>query len=105
VGDPFKKYCHVIATLPHKSLRLVADLVESPLPAEQYETLKSRLLASHQLTRYQRAERLFAMPAFGARKPLDLMAAMLEVCPRGEDGPFCLPFSPAPPQGAADSAV
>jgi hypothetical protein len=85
VGDSFQKYCHVVAMLPHESLRLVADLVESPAAAEQYETLKNRLLASHQLTRYQRAERLFAMPDLGGHRPSDLMAAMLEVCPRGEE--------------------
>jgi hypothetical protein len=81
VGDSFQKYCHVVAMLPHESLRLVPDLVESPAAAEQYETLKNRLLASHQLTRYQRAERLFAMPEQGSSKLSDLMVAMLEVCP------------------------
>jgi hypothetical protein len=85
VGDSFQKYCHVVAMLPHESLRLVADLVESPPPAEQYETLKNRLRASHQLTRYQRAKWLFAMPELGSRRPSDLMAAMLEVCPRGKE--------------------
>jgi hypothetical protein len=85
VGDSLQKYCHMVAMLPHESLRLVADLVESPPPAEQYETLKNRLLASHQLTRYQRAERLFAMPELGSRRPSDLMVAMLEVCPHSEE--------------------
>jgi hypothetical protein len=35
VGDSFQNYCHVVAVLPHESLRLVADLVESPPPTEQ----------------------------------------------------------------------
>jgi hypothetical protein len=81
----FTRYCHVVAVLPHESLRLVADLVETLPEQEPYQTLKDRLLASHQLTRYQRAERLFAMPALGSRKPSEMMAAMLEVCPRGEE--------------------
>jgi hypothetical protein len=34
VGDSFQKYCHVVAMLPHQSLGLVADLVESPAAAE-----------------------------------------------------------------------
>jgi hypothetical protein len=85
VSDSFTRYCHVVAVLPHESLRLVADLVETPPEQEPYQTLKDRLLASHQLTRYQRAERLFAMPALGSRKPSEMMAAMLEVCPRGEE--------------------
>jgi hypothetical protein len=85
VVDSFQRYCLVVSVLPHESLRLVADIVEAPPATEQYQTLKDRLLASHQLTGYQRAEKLFAMPALGARKPSDLMAAMLEVCPRGEE--------------------
>jgi hypothetical protein len=85
--------------LPYKSLRLVADLVELAPAEEQYTTLKSRLLASYQLTRYQRAERLFAMPALGARKPSDLMVAMLEVFPRGKEKTdlfACLFLQPLP---------
>jgi hypothetical protein len=43
------------------------------------------LVASHQLSDFQKAERLFQMPALGGRKPTELMAAMLETCPRGEE--------------------
>jgi hypothetical protein len=85
VTGQFQKYCLVVAALPHESLRVVADVVEAPPAAEPYDVLKGRLLASHQLTSFQRAEKLFAMPALGARKPSDLMAAMLEICPRGEE--------------------
>jgi hypothetical protein len=42
-------------------------------------------MASHLLSGYKRAEKLFNMPPLGSRKPSDLMAAMLEVCPRGEE--------------------
>jgi hypothetical protein len=85
VEDEFHRYCLVVSVLPHESLRLVADIVETPPATQQYTAIKERLLASHQLTGYQRAEKLFAMPALGARKPSDLMAAMLEICPRGEE--------------------
>jgi hypothetical protein len=85
VEDEFQRYCLVVSVLPHESLRLVADIVETPPPTHQYTAIKERLLASHQLTGYQRAEKLFAMPDLGARKPSDLMAAMLEICPRGEE--------------------
>jgi hypothetical protein len=37
------------------------------------------------VTGYQRAEKLFAMPSLEARKPSKLMAAILEICPRGEE--------------------
>jgi hypothetical protein len=52
---------------------------------EVYEALKQRLLSSHQMTWYQRTERLLAMPTLGTRKPSELMAEMLEICPRGEE--------------------
>jgi hypothetical protein len=59
--------------------------VESPPAATAYDYIKNRLIASHQLTDFQKAEKLFQMPALGSMKPLDLMAAMLETCPRGEE--------------------
>jgi hypothetical protein len=85
VTGQFDRYCHVVAALPHESLRMVADLVETPPAATAYDDIKNRLVASHQLTDFQKAEKLFQMPALGSRKPSDLMAAMLETCPRGEE--------------------
>jgi hypothetical protein len=70
---------------PHESLRQVADIVEAPPAETPYVAIKQRLMAAHQLTSFQRAEKLFAMPALGSRKPSELMAAMLEICPRGEE--------------------
>jgi hypothetical protein len=71
--------------MPHESLWIVVDIVEVPPPADQYHIIQARLMASHQMTSYQRAEKLFAIPALSARKPSDLMAAMLEICPRDEE--------------------
>ncbi len=81
----FDRYCHVVAALPHESIRLVADIVEGEPSETPYDDIKQRLVASHQLSDFQKAERLFQMPALGARKPSELMAAMLETCPRGEE--------------------
>ncbi len=80
----FDRYCHVVAALPHESIRLVADIVESEPSETPYDDIKHRLVASHQLSDFQKAKRLFQMPALGGRKPSELMAAMLETCPRGE---------------------
>jgi hypothetical protein len=91
VTGQFDRYCHLVAALPHKSLRMVADLVEQPPAATAYDDIKNRLVASHQLTDFQKAEKLFQMPALGSRKPSDLMAAMLETCPRGEEKSNLLP--------------
>jgi hypothetical protein len=85
VTDQFQKYCHVVGSLPHESLRQVADIVEAPPAETPYVAIKQRLMAAHQMTSFQRAEKLFAMPALGNRKLSELMAAMLEICPRGEE--------------------
>ena len=84
ITDEHTRYCFVVGALQHESLRLVADIVESPPPLQPYTVLKDRLMASHVLSGYRRAEQLFNMPPLGSRKPSALMAAMLEVCPRGE---------------------
>jgi hypothetical protein len=81
----FDRYCHVVAALPHESLRLVANIVEGEPSETPYDDIKQRLVASHQLSDFQKAERLFQMPALGGRKPSELTAAMLETCPRGEE--------------------
>ncbi len=42
-------------------------------------------MASHQLSDFKKTERLFQMPALSSRKPSELMAAMLETSPMGEE--------------------
>jgi hypothetical protein len=80
VMEQREKFCLVVQSLPRDSMRLVANLVES-LPAElMYNTLKDRLLASHQLTDIQKVELLVDVPALGDRKPTQLLAAMIEAC-------------------------
>ncbi len=71
-------------------LEMVRSLVDihkkveaDPLPANPYTELRRRLLAAHQLTDIQRVEQLFNLPPLGAQKPLELLAEMLRLCPRG----------------------
>jgi hypothetical protein len=71
--------------LPLYPTSLVADIVESEPSETPYDDIKQRLVASHQLSDFQKAERLFQMPALGRRKPLELLAVMLETCPRCEE--------------------
>ncbi len=85
VSEQFDRYCHVVVALPHESLRLVADLVEAPPTESPYDDIKQRLVASHQLSDFQKAEKLFLMQPLGGGKPSEMMAAMLEYCPRGEE--------------------
>jgi hypothetical protein len=83
--NEFARYCLVVGALPHDSLRRVADIVETPPVDNPYTVIKQRLLGAHQMTDYQRAERLYLSPPIGDRKPSEMMAAMLEMCPRGEE--------------------
>ncbi len=53
--------------------------------AAHVNALKDRLLASHQLTDIQKVELLVDMPALGDGKPTQLLAAMIEACPRGQE--------------------
>jgi uncharacterized membrane protein YgcG len=47
--------------------------------------LKQSLLDSHQLSDYQRIAALNRMEPLGGRKPSELLASMLELCPRGHE--------------------
>jgi hypothetical protein len=63
-------------------VRLVPDLAEN-LPADTaYTTLKNRLMDSPFLTNFQKIERLHLLDNLGARKPSELLAQRLELCPR-----------------------
>jgi hypothetical protein len=85
VADEFTRYCLVVGALPHDSLRCVADIVESPPQENPYTIIKQWLLGAHLMTDYQRVEKLYLSPAIGDKKPSEIMAAMLEMCTRGEE--------------------
>jgi hypothetical protein len=83
------KFDVVVGLLPRASLRQVLDVVENPHATTPYTALKSRLMSAHELTKFQRIDALFKVEPLGARKPSDLLAQMLELCPRGEEkSPF-----------------
>jgi hypothetical protein len=85
VAGERQKFCCMADALPYEQLRLVADLVAS-LPEQQpYTVLKERLLLARSMTATQRAEKLFSMPPLGGRLPSDLLTAMFEYCPPGEE--------------------
>jgi|APCry1669189000_1035189.scaffolds.fasta_scaffold93070_1 hypothetical protein len=85
IFDEWVRYDHVVSALSRDSLRLVLDLVTSPPEDDPYTCIKERLQSSHQLTDYQRIEQLLAMDALGSRRPSELLAHMLELCPAGEE--------------------
>jgi hypothetical protein len=86
VTEQREKFCLVVQSLRRDAMHLVADLVESLPQQLMYKALKEWLLHSHQLTDFQKVELLVEMPALGDRKPTQLLAAMVEACPRGQEG-------------------
>jgi hypothetical protein len=83
--DSFDKYCHLVAVLPPDTVRLVMDIIEVTPAQQPYEILKERLLSHFKMSEYERLDKLFTMLELGGRKPSAMLAAMLEVCPRGEE--------------------
>jgi hypothetical protein len=89
VEDQITRYCSVVACLPHDVLRQVADLLDISTLEQPYNQLKERLMSAHELTPIQRADKVMQMADLGDQKPSQLLAAMLEWCPRGEEqSPF-----------------
>jgi hypothetical protein len=87
------RYWHVLTTLPRSSCRLISHLVEDVPSKESYTVLKEALMQAHQLSDYQHVELLSKVELLGSRKPSDLLAAMIELCPRQHlDSPFFLYF-------------
>ena len=78
------KFALVTAVLPETSARRVAHILAAP-GEECYNDLKTALLAAHQLTSYQKAERLFSAEALGERRPSELLSEMLELVHPGEE--------------------
>ncbi len=79
-------FAYTVDALPYESLRLVNDLLMAPPAERPFSLLKERLLLATQLTPVQMADRLMKMPELGDRRPSQMLAAMLEFCPPGEEG-------------------
>jgi len=91
VDDQQEMFDHVVNALPKESLRTVLDLITDPPEDDPYQQLKDRLCQSHQLTEFQRVEKLHQLDSLGGRKPSELLHEMAELCPTGhEDSPFFL---------------
>ena len=84
VFDEWDRYDNLISALNADSIRLVLDVVTNPPAEDPYTFLRDRLLGTHLQTNYQRIERLIAIGPLGDRKPSQLLAQMLEICPVGE---------------------
>ena len=79
------KFDQLVGALSKESIGRVLDLVEVPPLFTPYTQLKTRQLDAHQLTDYQKVDQLLKMGDLGARRPSELLAAMLELCPSGQE--------------------
>jgi hypothetical protein len=93
VTSGLDKYCHLLLALPKASYRLVSHLVTQAPEDDSYDAIKAVLLSHHVLSDYQRVELMSKLEPLGARKPSDLLAAMMELCPPAHtNSPFFLFF-------------
>jgi hypothetical protein len=67
------------------------------MPADPYATVNSCLNASHRMTDYQQAEKLFSMPPLGDRRLSQMMATMWEMCSVWDKKSKFCPLFPAAP--------
>lgn len=85
VVDSVDKFNVAVAALPESVARHAAHILEEPPVYFPYEELRHHLTSHHELTNFEKVERITAGEPLGARKPSEMLAAMMEFCPRGEE--------------------
>jgi len=80
------KFDHIVQKLPQSIMVSVRSLIIGSASASStpYEDLKSKLVSSYTLTRWQRVAKVIHHPALGDRRPTALMDAMLALLPEDE---------------------
>jgi hypothetical protein len=73
----------LVAALPEKHLSQVMDIIKAIPAINPYEVLKLRLLEVQVLYDQEKMDALFQLGPLGDRKPSQLLASMLSVCPSG----------------------
>ena len=79
------KFDLLVTALPQSVAAAVVDVIDRPPLDYPYMVLKHRLLEAHEISDYQKLEQLFKMGPMGGRRPSELLTAMLEFCPKGEE--------------------
>jgi hypothetical protein len=73
----------LIATLPKTTLAQVMNIINNIPAFNPFDIFKTRLLEAHMLSDKEKMEALFQLGPLGDRKPSQLFASMLSVCPAG----------------------
>jgi hypothetical protein len=75
------KFYHVLGSLPETEVRGLGDLMRGPPTEDAYTQLRTRLLAAHTFTEFQRMEKVLAAQALGCQKPSDMLHDLVQFCP------------------------
>jgi len=86
IEDELVKYYNALNAIPESVVNRIADFVEADLPADPYTQLRARLVTAHELSPYQKVHMIATLPPIGDQKPSELLAEMVRLCPRGEEG-------------------
>ena len=80
------KFDHVVQKLPQSIMVSVRGLImtSASTSSTPYEALKSKLVSSYTLSRWQRVNKLIHHPSLGDQRPTALMDAMLALLPDDE---------------------
>ena len=84
INSQQERFALVAAVLPEASTRGMAHLFANPGDTS-YTDLKAALLSAHQLTSFQKAERLFSSEPLGDRRPSELLSELLEWVHPGDE--------------------
>lgn len=87
------KFHLTIAALPEDTALKVQRVIAAGPVAGCFTNLKNALVASHQLTPYQKACMLDSLPPLGNRTPSELLVEMMQVCPPGEEHSHLFAFA------------
>jgi hypothetical protein len=90
VTDQQHRFDLVLSALPSDIVTQVLDIIEEAPEAAPYDYFKQQLLRTHQLSDYEKFDRLVKMEPMGGRKPSQLLHDMMEFCPAGMEK--TLPF-------------
>jgi hypothetical protein len=78
------RFYYVLGALPESAVRGLGDLMLGPPLPDAYQQLKTRLLAAHTLTEFQRIDKLLSAQPLGGQKPSDLLHELVQFCLEGE---------------------
>jgi hypothetical protein len=85
VMEEWDRFDHTVPALSKEIVQLCFHAVAHLDDDELYTVLKEDLLQRHTLTKYQRIERLLAVGPLGSRRPTQLLAEIMELCPADKE--------------------